>query len=395
MREYDQIIDIINTMKTIMNSMRHTMLPVEDIKNVVDTTFEVNNALYGVQRLVNQETIVINDEESYSRWVEQLEELVDIWEKTILRRTTGNEVDKNFWCIYEQFKYVPCDIIYNNTVKNFMELPEAQRIDFLALPQRYIFLHGKIDIVENDFSLIKEYIVMMTENVEKFKWFYEVLGDYRSKKVLIGIVSFWLDFNLRKLHMLTETVFDDYFDLDLINCDQEEVFVDCGAYTGDSSLDFVKTYGKYAKIYAFELAPSTYETLVKNTQMLENVITIQKGVGQTKKTIYIKDVENGAGNSVFREGDTKVEITTLDDEIDEKITLIKMDIEGAEKDAILGAKDHIMNEKPRMMISTYHLPEDIFTIPFLVNEIRDDYKFYMRFNGHNGIWPCDYVLFAI
>ena len=71
-----------------------------------------------------------------------------------------------------------------------------------------------------------------------------------------------------------------------------------------------------------------------------------------------------------------------------------MDIEGAEKDAIRGASSHIRSEKPRLLISTYHIPEDIFEIPRLISDMREDYRFYMRLNGR-GIWPCDYVLFAI
>ena len=79
----------------------------------------------------------------------------------------------------------------------------------------------------------------------------------------------------------------------------------------------------------------------------------------------------------------------------EKITFIKMDIEGAEKDAIKGAKNHIKNEKPKLLVSAYHIPEDIFAIPKLIDDIREDYKFYMRYNGYCAIWPCDYILFAV
>ena len=95
------------------------------------------------------------------------------------------------------------------------------------------------------------------------------------------------------------------------------------------------------------------------------------------------------------DGNVRIEVVSLDEDIKEPITIIKMDIEGAEKAALRGAYHHIKNEKPRLLISSYHMPEDIFEIPKLIHSIRDDYKFYMRFNGHNGLWPCDYVLFAI
>ena len=69
-----------------------------------------------------------------------------------------------------------------------------------------------------------------------------------------------------------------------------------------------------------------------------------------------------------------------------------MDIEGAEKEALLGARQHIVNERPQLLISSYHIPEDIFQIPLLINDMRDDYKFYIR-HYTNCMWET--VLYAI
>ncbi|MBD5095492.1 MAG: FkbM family methyltransferase [Lachnospiraceae bacterium] len=73
-----------------------------------------------------------------------------------------------------------------------------------------------------------------------------------------------------------------------------------------------------------------------------------------------------------------------------------MDVEGAEKEALEGARNHIMRAKPKLLISAYHIPEDIFDIPKMITDMRDDYKLYLRFDGQPGvIWPCDYVLYAL
>lgn len=101
------------------------------------------------------------------------------------------------------------------------------------------------------------------------------------------------------------------------------------------------------------------------------------------------------GNKLLASGDTAVEAVSLDEDISEPVSMIKMDIEGAEKDAILGAANHIKTEKPRLLILAYHFPEDIFEIPLLIHEIRDDYQFYLWFYGRGCIWLCDYVLFAV
>lgn len=183
--------------------------------------------------------------------------------------------------------------------------------------------------------------------------------------------------------------------MDILTCDENEVLVDLGAYIGDSAIQFIDTYGKYKKIYAYEITPDTCVELKQNLSGYSNVIVKQKGVGKQSGIMYVNSDEKSAANKLVEDGNVPIEVVSLDEDITENISIIKMDIEGAEKDALLGARKHIENEKPRLLISSYHIPDDIFDIPKLINSIRDDYKFYMRFNGHNGIWPCDYVLFAV
>lgn len=393
--EMEPIIDIIEKLKIICNAAKIQKISLEDIQNVNDAIVEVNQLLYGVENLRCQKGLDIESVDGYRDWMTEVEDIIDIWEMHVKRQTVGTEVDRSFWSLYELFKYVEPQKIIHDVTLNFMNLSEQMRLEFRTLPQRYTFLKGKIDVVEGDYSLIKQHVEMMARNVENFKWLYEHLEDYRSKKVLVEIISYWIHFDLTNMHAMTETLFSDYFDLDIVQCGKEDVLVDCGAFVGDSVLEYIRIYGDYKRIYAFELAPSTYKTMVNNIGYLDNIVCIQKGVGNKREEIFINDVENSAGNSKESIGNTKVQITTIDQEIEEKITLIKMDIEGAEKEAILGAKEHILADKPKLLISSYHVPSDIFEIPQMIDEMRGDYKFYMRFNGHNGIWPCDYVLFAV
>jgi hypothetical protein len=84
----------------------------------------------------------------------------------------------------------------------------------------------------------------------------------------------------------------------------------------------------------------------------------------------------------------------VDEEIKELLTLIKMDIEGAEQSALLGCKEHILKDYPKLLICVYHNNEDIWKIPKMIYEIRDDYDFYLRSNGDQ--WgPSEIVLFAL
>lgn len=395
MQELIQIEAIIKSMKMVIAAMKTKRAGEEDIRNVQLTTDDINHILYHTKKLKFQKEYDLESVEGYLNYIEETESLVSLWEQTIQRRR-GKSTDVVFWDTYEYFKYVDTNTIYQAVVKHFMELPEDMRIEYLALPHRYVFLKNKIDFTQGDFSLIAEHVEMMTGKVEKYKWLYEHLADYRSKAVLNGIIRYWFDFDLNGLQGLCETLFSDYYDLDILDCSEDEVVVDLGAFTGDSVLGYIDAYGVYKKIYAYEITPGTYESLVQKLSGYSNIIPMQKGVSSKAGKMFVRsDGSQGAGNRLSDDGDVEVEVVTLDEDITEPVTLIKMDIEGAEKDAIVGAASHIKADRPKMLISSYHLSEDIFEIPCLVNSIRDDYKFYMRFNGHGSIWPCDYVLFAV
>lgn len=391
--EYEQIESIIELLQKVLKNMKIERLSDDDIENVVVTIAEVNNSLYGVEKLKIQGDYNIASKEGYEYLIGEAEALIEIWGNTIEHRTTGVQIDRRFWKLYEDFKYIAPNDIYLKVMNRFFALSEGQRIEYLSLNNRYTFLNNSIDITKDDYSLIIEHIEMMIANIDKFYWLYNKLGDYRSKYTLVGVIEYWFDFKIGKLHNLTETVFCDYYDMDIVQCDDDEVLVDLGAYTGDSIRDYINTYGKYKKIYAYEITPSTYNTLADNTAMYRDIVLRQKGAGSENGFMYM-DSDKGAGNKLSEDGNTKVEVVSIDSDIDEKITLVKMDIEGAEKDAIVGMRGHLLEDRPKLMISSYHIPADIFDVPILINSIRDDYKFYMRFNGR-GIWPCDYVLFAV
>ena len=68
---------------------------------------------------------------------------------------------------------------------------------------------------------------------------------------------------------------------------------------------------------------------------------------------------------------------------DENVTLIKMDIEGSEYEAILGAKRVIQKNKPRLAISIYHSGEDYYRLPLLVKELVPEYKIAIRHHKKN------------
>ena len=88
----------------------------------------------------------------------------------------------------------------------------------------------------------------------------------------------------------------------------------------------------------------------------------------------------------------EIETRALDDVLaGKRITFIKMDIEGAEYEALLGARKLITETRPRMAISVYHKFEDFVTLAALVLEMHPDYRIAFRHYGFDELETVMYV----
>ena len=81
-------------------------------------------------------------------------------------------------------------------------------------------------------------------------------------------------------------------------------------------------------------------------------------------------------------------------DINEPVTLIKMDIEGAEQSALKGCLRHIEEDQPKLALSVYHNFEDIWKLAKMVDETTPGYRFYLRYHGGN-LWPSEISLLAL
>ena len=255
---------------------------------------------------------------------------------------------------------------------------------------------GSMDIEHNNFEEIELKVHELKEHVDDFEELYINLEDYRSKKLLYAILNNWVHYDFNTLSEVIEKCYDDYFDLDLIPTCNEEVFVDLGAYTGDSTISFLRNYGdSYKKIYAYEITPETYQILVSNLKDYPNVVCYLKGVGDTRSSLsVVNSSADASANTVFVSDNGTIPMVTLDEDIGEKLTMIKADIEGFEQEALLGAINHIKNDHPKLLISVYHKNEDLWKIPKMIKEIDPTYKFYLRYHGGN-VYPTEITLIAL
>ena len=162
------------------------------------------------------------------------------------------------------------------------------------------------------------------------------------------------------------------------------------------TISFIQQFGKgrdyYKKIYAWEPDGANREKLIKNCKGHKNIEVLPYGMWSEKAELYFADGK-GAASCVSEEGTLSLPVESIDDLCaDEKVTFIKMDIEGSEIEALRGAERVIKRDKPRLAICIYHKPEHLYEIPFLVREMVPDYKLYIR---HHSPGLVETVLYAV
>lgn len=172
--------------------------------------------------------------------------------------------------------------------------------------------------------------------------------------------------------------------LDLIPADvleriQGSLFVDCGAFIGDSCYA-LQPYGPGA-VYAVEPEAENIGALEENITLnnMENVTIINAGVSERSGEAFLGGTGIGAFISeTGGAGDKKINLVSIDDLRDQseqkRVGFIKMDIEGAELGALKGAARVLAEDKPVLSVALYHSGRDFFEIPEYVKKINPAYR---------------------
>ena len=187
-----------------------------------------------------------------------------------------------------------------------------------------------------------------------------------------------------------------YFDLPCLEQYREahEIFVDGGCYDGANSVRFVEWAGESEKtVYAFEADEKNAgkcRTVLGQIEGAECHL-IEKGMWSGDTVLGCCSKANEA-SGLAESGQQRIQVTGLDSVVKGKVTFIKMDIEGAEYEALKGAKNIISTHHPKLAVSIYHKDEDIWELPQLILSFYPDYRFYLR---HYSLSSEETVLYAV
>lgn len=264
-----------------------------------------------------------------------------------------------------------CILIYINRESDTQVFTQE---DYRESDYGFVF-RGRGKLQYANWMGVRNYAYILKHEEEYYKVL-AALEDDESRKSFIAVIRSLLENDVYRYHEYQSDL--KYFDPDIYETmGEDEVWINCGSATGDTILHYLSMGREYRKIYAVE----TSEQLVTH---LETVFALlPDGGGQIE--IYNRAFEGKDGrysiDSVFAE---------------EKVTLINMDIEGAELIVLEGAEKKIREDRPVLAIAAYHKPGDLLEIPKLIADMDSGYHVYFRkYKGWAPDVINEYIYYAV
>jgi len=241
----------------------------------------------------------------------------------------------------------------------------------------------------------QKYRLFLKQNINILADIYADFADDFSRETMLKVIEGRLTGNLDAVSDIW--MGDQYWPEGIIHFTEQESIIECGSSDGNTLRElYAELKGKYKHIYCFEPDKGCEQILKRTIHELDsdgNISFIPKGTYRESATLYFENEEIESGLSKVTEcGDTSIECDAIDDEKCGEVKYIKMDIEGAELDTLIGAKRTIIENRPKLAVCIYHKDEDIVTIVRYLQELNLGYQFYIR---HHNCNMTETVLYAL
>ncbi len=337
-------------------------------------------------------------------------------DKPIIIYGMGNGADKilaQFECcgikvngIAASDNFVRGQSFHNFVVRKISDF-ESEYEDFIIITA---FGTALPEVMDNIFSLAERHTVLAAdvpvygdniwtkefyrENIEDIERAYDLLADEKSRYVYDNIIKYKLSGRLdylRSCYSGKDEVFSD-----ILRLGKEESYLDLGAYRGDTIDEFLYyTGGSYSYITALEPDRKTFAKLKAHISGMKNVRIFRMGIWSEDRDMSFEQ-SLGRGSNIGQSGQNDLAVTKIDTlYAARRVSYIKMDVEGSERQSIIGGINTIKRDKPKLNIAAYHRSEDIFSIPLLINSIEPCYKLYMRQHPYIPAWDLNiYAVYA-
>lgn len=191
---------------------------------------------------------------------------------------------------------------------------------------------------------------------------------------------------------------ESYFSIPEARRYGNEVFLDCGAYVGDTIEQYISKKPTFKKIIAFEPDRKNFNAMLARIERLrtewgipqEKIVIENLGVGKKQDRQFITS-GNGNGSLISNDGDAMVDIVSIDEYVRERIDFIAADVESFEYDMLIGATNTLCKYRPLVAVSIYHNAMDMFQIPLCLLKMVPEYALKVK---HNTVTYDDTILYA-
>lgn len=260
-----------------------------------------------------------------------------------------------------------------------------------GLAERYELYAPDVPVISGGAVFDGDYLNANEKNIQRVR---KMLADEKSKEVFDSIINYKISGDIKYLKSC-ETPEEEAFSL--LNIGLNETYVDLGAYNGDTVDKFLKLTGKrFNDIYAVEPDFKNFGRMVRRNYALGRGIFHPINAAAWSENRELEFKKSGGRNSSVcnpygRGEKVRVQGISVDSMLGEKIpTLIKLDVEGCEREALKGAQKAIAAHKPRLILSAYHRTEDLIELPQMIKEMNGGYKLYLRHHPYIPAWDTNF-----
>jgi FkbM family methyltransferase len=224
---------------------------------------------------------------------------------------------------------------------------------------------------------------------------FSLLCDAESREAFVSTIAFRLTGDYCR--MPVPSMGAQYFDTSVKGLRKPEVFVDVGAYTGDTIGDLYRAFGGIDTIIAFEADPVNYIRLLENVRRMmptpaRSFLPLPLGVWSEFAQLALTEGK-GVASAIATDGTRQVQCIDLDSLLRQfQPDFVKMDIEGAESNAVRGESELIRECAPNQAICVYHHPDHLWSIPLYLRSLTAKYTYSIRVHQLNGF---ETVLYAV
>ncbi len=229
----------------------------------------------------------------------------------------------------------------------------------------------------------------LREHLSSFERAFALLEDEPSRRTFAALVNYKLSGKLGYLRCAESSVDDAYRLLALTG---EEDYVDLGAYRGDTVRELLDhTGGRVRSVRAFEPDARNFAHLERNLRAwgLRDAKCYNLGAWSGPGELPFAG-KAGRGSALGAAGGGAAPVDSVDRVLGgARVSYLKLDVEGAEREALLGCARTIRRWRPKLCVSAYHRNEDLFALPLLIEQIAPGYRFYLRRFPYVPAWDTN------